>query len=76
MHYCHYMDTESQAEPTAVYVALDDEAWPLQALFGVKMANTHAWLLAQQQPKRESPTPRVTRSLHARVCVQYASGEY
>ena len=35
MHYCHYMDTESQAEPMAVYVALDDEAWPLQALFGV-----------------------------------------
>ena len=43
MHYFHYMDTESQDEPTAVYVALDDEAWPLQALFGVKVANTHAW---------------------------------
>ena len=55
MHYFHYMDTESQDEPIAVYVALDDEAWPLQALFGVKMANTHAWLLAQQQSKRESP---------------------
>ena len=35
MHYFHYMDTESQDEPIAVYVALDDEAWPLQALFGV-----------------------------------------
>ena len=66
MHYCHYMDTESQAEPTAVYVALDDEAWPLQALFGVKMANTHAWLLAQQQSKRESPALCVTRNLYAR----------
>ena len=69
MHYFHYMDTESQAKPTAVYVVLDDEAWPLQALFGVKMTNTHAWLLAQQQSKRESPAPCFTRSLYARMCV-------
>ena len=43
MHYFHYMDTESQDEPIAVYVALDDEAWPLQALFSVKVAQTNAW---------------------------------
>ena len=42
MRYFHYMDTESQDQPIAVYVALDDEAWPLQALFGVTVAEAVA----------------------------------
>ena len=43
MRYFHYMDTESQDEPIAVYVALDDEGWPLQALFGDTVAKANAW---------------------------------
>ena len=65
MHYFHYMDTESQDEPIAVYVALDDEAWPLQALFGVKVANTHAW-------QRHNSSLNVNHPRHAllEACMQ------
>ena len=42
MRYFHYTDTESQDQPIAVYVALDDEACPLQALFGVTVAKANA----------------------------------
>ena len=75
MHYCHYMDTESQAEPMAVYVALDDEAWPLQALFGVAVEEINAWRWHNSSLNVNHPRHALPEACLQEFVSKYASGE-